>query len=202
MDFNLSENNTLTLRNNYVKAFTNNITRTSNAIRFGNNAYQFNDEQNSTVLELNSRFTGGFSNKLILTYNTVRDSRAPIGAAGPSYQISDNGITYTLGQERASVGNQLDQDFAEITDNLTKQFGKHTITIGTHNEGYKFRNLFINNAGGFYTFTSIANFEAGRATSVAASYPANGKQRRKPTLRRPSWAATCKTSIRRLKTCA
>ncbi|RZK32794.1 MAG: hypothetical protein EOO63_00180 [Hymenobacter sp.] len=174
LDFNLSENNTLTIRNNYVKAFTNNITRSANAIRFSNNAYQFNDEQNSTVVELNSRFGGGFSNKLILTYNTVRDSRAPLGAAGPSYQITDNGVTYTLGQERASVGNQLDQDFAEITDNLTKQFGKHTLTIGTHNEGYKFRNLFINNAGGFYTFTSIDNFVNGRATSVAASYPSAG----------------------------
>lgn len=174
LDFNLSENNTLTIRNNYVKAFDDNITRASNNIRFSNNTYRFNDEQNSTVAELNTRFAGGFSNKLILTYNRIRDTRGPVGAAGPAFQISDNGITYSLGQERSSVGNQLDQDFAEITDNLTKQFGKHTITVGTHNEGYKFRNLFINNAAGYYTFTSIANFEAGRASTITAAYPVSG----------------------------
>jgi hypothetical protein len=171
LDFNLSENNTLTLRHNFVNAFDDNLTRTANSIRFSNNAYKFSNVTNSTVAELNSRFAGGFSNKLILTYTSIRDSRDVVGAPGPAYQISDNGITYQLGQDRSSVGNQLDQDIVEITDNLTKQFGKHTITLGTHNEGYKFRNLFLNNAAGYYTFTSIANFEQGRATSVTSSYP-------------------------------
>jgi hypothetical protein len=171
LDFNLSENNTLTLRHNFIKAFDDNLARLANNIRFGNNAYKFSNITNSTVAELNSRFTGGFSNKLILTYTAIRDSRDVLGAPGPSYQITDNGITYTLGQERSSVGNQLDQDIVEVTDNLTKAFGKHTITIGTHNEGFKFRNLFLNNGGGYYTFTSIANFAAGNATRVQASYP-------------------------------
>lgn len=171
LDFNLSENNTLTLRHNFVKAFDDNLSRTANNIRFGNNAYQFSNITNSTVAELNSRFTGGFSNKLILTYTSIRDSRDVVGAPGPSYQITDNGITYTLGQERSSVGNQLDQDIVEVTDNLTKAFGKHTITLGTHNEGFKFRNLFLNNGGGYYTFSSITNFANGSPTRVQASYP-------------------------------
>ena len=171
LDFNLSENNTLTLRHNYVKAFDDNLTRLANNIRFGNNAYQFNNTTNSTVAELNSRFAGGFSNKLILTYTAIRDSRDVVGAPGPAYQIVDNGITYNLGQERSSVANQLDQDIVEITDNLTKAYGKHTITIGTHNEGFKFRNLFLNNGAGYYTFTSINNFVNGQASGVQASYP-------------------------------
>ncbi|MVN78393.1 TonB-dependent receptor plug domain-containing protein [Hymenobacter sp. HMF4947] len=170
LDFNLSENNTLTLRHNFVKAFDDNITRTANNVRFSNNAYKFSNITNNTVAELNSRFTGGFSNKLILSYSAIRDSRDVVGAPGPAYQIVDNGITYQLGQERSSVANQLDQDIVEITDNLTKQFGKHTLTLGTHNEGYKFRNLFLNNGAGYYTFTSIDNFAAGRATQVQSSY--------------------------------
>ena len=171
LDFNLSEGNTLTLRHNFVKAFDDNLTRLANNIRFGNNAYKFSNITNSTVAELNSRFGGGFSNKLILTYTAIRDSRDVVGAAGPAFQITDNGITYNLGQERASVGNQLDQDIVEITDNLTKAYGKHTLTIGTHNEGFKFRNLFLNNGAGYYTFSSIANFENGRATQVQSSFP-------------------------------
>jgi hypothetical protein len=175
LDFNLSENNTLTLRHNYVSAFDDNLTRSGNNFRFGNNAYQFNNLTNSTVAELNSRFAGGFSNKLILTYTAIRDTRGVVGAAGPAFQIQDNGNTYSLGQERSSVGNQLDQDIVEITDNLTKAYGKHTFTLGTHNEGYKFRNLFLNNAAGYYTFSSIANFEQGKASGVQQSYAtANG----------------------------
>ena len=171
LDFNLSENNTLTLRHNFVKAFDDNITRTGTNVRFSNNAYRFSNITNSTVAELNSRFAGGFSNKLILTYTAIRDSRDVVGAAGPAYQISEGGVTYSLGQERSSVANQLDQDIVEITDNLTKAYGKHTITLGTHNEGFKFRNLFLNNGAGYYTFSSIGNFEAGKATQVQASYP-------------------------------
>jgi hypothetical protein len=183
LDFNLSENSTLTLRHNFVKAFDDNISRTANNIRFGNNAYKFSNTTNSTVAELNSRFAGGWSNKLILTYTAIRDSRDVVGQAGPAFQISDAGITYNLGQERASVANQLDQDIVEVTDNLTKAFGKHTVTVGTHNEGFKFRNLFLNNGAGYYTFTSIANFEAGRATSVTSSYPTSsgGEARFKAT---------------------
>ncbi|MGI4738801.1 MAG: TonB-dependent receptor [Janthinobacterium lividum] len=171
LDFNLSENNTLTIRHNYVKAFTDNITRTGTSVRFSNNAYRFSNLTNSTVAELNSRFGGGFSNKLILTYTAIRDSRDVVGAAGPAYQISEGGITYSLGQERSSVANQLDQDIVEITDNLTKSVGKHTFTLGTHNEGFKFRNLFLNNGAGYYTFSSLANFRAGNATQIQASYP-------------------------------
>jgi hypothetical protein len=191
LDFNLSENNTLTLRHNFVNAFDDNLARLANNVRFSNNAYKFNNTTNSTVAELNSRFAGGFSNKLILTYTAIRDSRDVVGAPSPAYQITTNGITYQLGQERSSVGNELDQDIVEITDNLTKSFGKHTITLGTHNEGFKFRNLFLNNGAGYYLFgdtgtpgtagyrTGIQNFENGLATRVQASYPtANGGEAR------------------------
>jgi hypothetical protein len=171
LDFNLSENNTLTIRHNFVKAFTDNITRSNNAVRFSNNAYRFSNLTNSTVAELNSRFAGGFSNKLILTYTAIRDSRDVVGAAGPMYRVTEGGVTYDLGQERSSVANQLDQDIVEITDNLTKSLGKHTITVGTHNEGFKFRNLFLNNGAGYYTFSSLANFQNGLARQVQASYP-------------------------------
>lgn len=171
LDFNLSENNTLTVRHNFIKAFDDNITRGAAAVRFSNNLYRFSNLQNSTVAELNSRFGGGYSNKLILNYTAIRDSRDVVGATGPAFRVTEGGVTYDLGQERSSVANQLDQDIVEITDNLTKAYGKHTITLGTHNEGFKFRNLFLNNGAGYYTFSSLANFQNGRATQVQSSYP-------------------------------
>ncbi|MFC7670097.1 hypothetical protein ACFQT0_24050 [Hymenobacter humi] len=89
----------------------------------------------------------------------------------------------------------------EVTDNLTKAFGKHTITIGTHNEGFKFRNLFLNNGAGYYTFTSIANFEQGKATSVTSSYPTADKGEAKFKAAQ-AWASTLRTSTPPSRACA
>ena len=53
-----------------------------------------------------------------------------------------------FGTEYSSHANKLNQDIIEVTDDLTLVKGRHTISIGTHNEFYKFFNLFIQNAYG------------------------------------------------------
>ncbi|MCC2547936.1 carboxypeptidase regulatory-like domain-containing protein [Hymenobacter sp. BT175] len=169
LDFNLTPNNQLTVRHNFVKAFDDNITRSSNQMRFGNNAYQFSNVTNSSVLELNSRLDR-VSNKLLLSYSRIRDERATPGSLFPTFEINDKGNRYTLGTERSSAANSLDQDILEITDNVTSAFGKHTLTLGTHNEFFKFRNLFINNGNGYYNFSSLRNFYAGTANNIQAAY--------------------------------
>ena len=65
-----------------------------------------------------------------------------------------------------SSANELDQDIIEITDDFTMQLGSHTVTLGTHNEFFDFRNLFIQNSFGYYTFTSVENFEAGLRAGI------------------------------------
>jgi hypothetical protein len=158
LDFNLSDHHQLTLRHNFVDAFDDNITRTSSSIRFSNNAYKFSNVTNSSVAELNSTF-GSVSNKLLLSYTRIRDSRDTPGALFPHIEIRDAGNIYAFGTERSSAANQLDQDIIELTDNVIKTLGKHTITVGTHNELFKFRNLFLNNGNGYYQFNSIADFK-------------------------------------------
>ncbi|UOQ73839.1 TonB-dependent receptor [Hymenobacter cellulosilyticus] len=173
LDFNLSTNHQLTLRHNYVEAFADNITRTSINFRFGNNGYRFSNVTNSSVAELNSRF-GRFSNKFLVSYSRIRDRRNTRGTLLPAFSIADNGNTYLFGTERSSALNSLNQDIVEVTDNLTASFGKHTVTLGTHNEGFKFRNQFIADGNGAYTFTSLQNFYQDKATRVQASYATNG----------------------------
>jgi len=170
LDFNLNNNNQLTIRHNFVDAFDDNISRSSTLMRFGNNAYKFSNQTNSSVLELNSRL-GLFSNKLLLSYSRIRDTRDTPGSLFPTFEINASGNRYTLGTERSSAANQLDQDIIELTDNLTRAIGKHTITLGTHNEFFKFRNLFINNGNGYYQFTSLANFYNGVSSRLQAAYP-------------------------------
>ena len=82
----------------------------------------------------------------------------------PTVQVffPDNTSVYA-GTERSSHANSLDQDSFELTNDFTFYVGTHALTVGTHNEFFDFRNLFIQNSFGFYTFTSVANFEAGFA---------------------------------------
>ncbi|MBC6697771.1 TonB-dependent receptor [Hymenobacter puniceus] len=174
LDFNLSDDHQLTLRHNFIDAFDDNIGRTSTSLRFGSNTYKFNNSTNSTVAELNSRF-GAVSNKLLLSYSRIRDTRDVPGSLFPTIEINEAGNRYTFGTERSSGFNQLDQDIVELTDNVTRAIGKHTFTLGTHNEFFKFRNLFINNGVGYYQFNSLADFTAAtpRVNRLQAAYATN-----------------------------
>jgi outer membrane receptor protein involved in Fe transport len=172
IDWNISDKHRLTVRHNYIKAFDDNISRSPTLFRFGNNAYRFNNKQNTSVAELRSRLSTKLSNNLILSRQTIRDFRTTYGQLFPFIEISkgtsNNGIQ--AGSERSSVANELDQDIFEITDNLKIFQGKNTFTIGTHNEFFKFRNLFINNNNGRWTFANIAAFYANTPRQVQVTY--------------------------------
>lgn len=121
-------------------------------------AYDFVSKTNTLAAELQSRFSDKISNEFKTSYVRVRDNREPYGIA-PYIQISNVGSgNVAFGTERSSTANELDQDVYTITDNLTLYAGKHTVTFGTHNEFYKFRNLFIQDAYGSYYFSSPQNF--------------------------------------------
>ena len=52
----------------------------------------------------------------------------------------------------------MDQDIFTLTDNFKIYRGRHTFTIGTHNEFGSFYNLFIRQNFGSYRFDDIATF--------------------------------------------
>lgn len=158
LDWNINDKHRLTIRHNYIKAYDDNITRSSTTFRFGNNTYRFNNKQNTTVLELRSRFSNSLSNNLILSSQKIRDYRTTYGSLFPSIEIPYGSGVLQLGSERSSTANELDQDIFEITDNLKYFAGKHTFTIGTHNEFFKFRNLFINNLNGRWRYNNLTDF--------------------------------------------
>lgn len=55
-----------------------------------------------------------------------------------------------IGNEYSSMANGLKQDIYTLEDNFTWYKGNHTLTFGTHNELYKFSNLFLQNLYGCY----------------------------------------------------
>ena len=69
-----------------------------------------------------------------------------------------------FGTEYSSQANTLNQDIVQVSDDVTLRARARTRSrFGTQNEFYKFYNLFIQNLYGGYTFSSIANFQAGIA---------------------------------------
>ena len=173
IDWNINDKHRLTLRHNYISAFDDNISRTSNSFRFGNNTYRFNNTQHITVGELRSRFSNTITNNLIIGRHQIRDFRTTYGSFFPSVEISHNGGTLTLGTERSSAANELDQDIIEVTNNLKIFKGKHSFTIGTHNEFFKFRNLFMNNLNGRWRFASLTDFNLNAPRQFDVTYSAD-----------------------------
>ncbi len=174
IDWNIDAKHRLTLRHNYIKAYDDNNSRSTGLFRFGNNTYRFSNKQHITVAELRSRFNSKFSNNLIIGRHEIRDSRSIYGDLFPSIEINkSSNQVIQLGSERSSTANQLDQDIFEITDNFKIFAGKHTLTIGTHNEFFKFRNLFMNNANGRWRFASLNDFYANFPRNFDVSYSAN-----------------------------
>ena len=159
IDVNINETHRLTLRHNYTKAeqFSPNGS-SAGSIRFSNTGLFFPSITNSSAIELNSLFGTKASNNLIIGFTTVRDDRDPLGGDFPFVEIADNDGDIFFGSERFSTGNILDQDIFTITNNFKLYKGKHTITLGTHNEFYRINNLFIPNNYGSYEYASLDDF--------------------------------------------
>ncbi len=174
LDFNVAQGHQLTLRHNYIDALTDVGSPSATFFRTPENIYRFVDKTHSTVGQLNSQW-GRAVNELRVAYTTVRDHREPQPFETKAFPqvnvLLATGINIQSGREQFSGANQLDQDILEITDSLTLLKGGHTFTLGTSNQLFKFRNLFIRDFFGTYSFTSLANFAAGKAQSYDLSYP-------------------------------
>jgi hypothetical protein len=167
VDVNLSSRHQLTLRSNYVDALADIGSQSSLTYKLPTNFYHMTDKMLSNVGQLNSSF-GRVFNELRLTYSRERNKRG--GQPGvpdfPEVRVDMPDGTYVyFGSEYSSHANALDQDIVELTDDLTMVAGNHTLSVGTHNEFYKFYNLFIQYLYGGYRFNSVANFQAGIAQS-------------------------------------
>ena len=178
LDYNLSNEHKLTVRHNLVDAFDDNLQRTAASFYFENSNYKFNSVTNQTVAQLTSSLGSSFANELIVGYTTVRDSRDYLGAKFPFVRINYLGSTANVlaaGAENFSQANALDQDIIEVTDNFSYFAGANVFTIGTHNEFFKFSNLYIRNLWGYYEFPSVGALDAGRPSRYQLSYSLTGK---------------------------
>ena len=162
----------ITLRHNFINAYSDNGFPTATAYVFPDGFYRFNSETNSTVGQVTTRFSTGV-NELRVNLTRVRERRDPEFVPKPfpfvSVTIASN-VTLAAALSGSSQANQLDQDVLEITDDYTRIMGAHSITVGTHNEFFKFRNLFINGYLGTWNFTSLDRFDEGLANGFTHGF--------------------------------
>ena len=188
LDANFAAKHNLTLRHNYVDAQNFNSpssynNRTTTRYYTPNNVYLFPSKTNSSVLQMNSVFTNTMFNEGRIGYQTIREHRETPGAIFPTIELAGtgerNGALQT-GIERFSGANALNQNILEITDDFTLTHGNHNIVVGTHNEIFKFSNLFIPDFYGYYYFPTLAALQAGNPTIYRIGF-ATGSDPRRPT---------------------
>ena len=171
LDWNINDNNQLTLRNNTTVSQATNLERDAANFRFGSQDFKQNANQSSTVLELRSHF-GSASNSLILGYTNIHDYRTPLSDnfSFPQTEIAYNGGTIFLGNEREATIFNLKQKTFEFTNNFNWYVGNHSFLIGTHNEFYNIDYGFVNSWNGRIAYKSVDDYLAGKVNRVRGFY--------------------------------
>lgn len=168
LDWNINTRNKLSFRYQLNDSYKDSYSAGSRTYYFANSGYRIKDKTNSFVAELNSRLSNTLYNELRAGVTFVRDHReVPYG--GPTIYINASNKV-NIGTEYSSGANYLNQDIWTVEDNFSIYAGNHNISVGTHNEFYKFKNLFIQAAYGEYVYTSIDNFLNDNASQFIYNY--------------------------------
>ena len=77
LDWNINDNNQLTLRNNTISSTATNLERDQQNFRFGGIDYVSHNNSSSTVAELKSKISNSLNNSLVVGYSNVHDYRDP-----------------------------------------------------------------------------------------------------------------------------
>jgi hypothetical protein len=165
---------------NHVKASDGSLIRSSSfsgyrsGYELGNSGYSINNTTQTLRLRYNAAIGNRYTNELLLGWQKIRDLRNP-GMNTPLIFVGGYGSATTgaisIGAERFSQGNVLRQDNYEVTDNLTVGLGHHLVTVGTHNEFFKFYNQFFPGSYGVWYFPTVTALINGTPSHYEIALP-------------------------------
>lgn len=173
LDWNISDKHQLAVRNNTIISEATHMDRDQQDFRFSSMAFLQKNNQSSTVAELKSRFSNRLTGNLLAGYTVVNDSRDPMGDPSlPQVQIAGRtpGTTIYLGTDREASIFDMKQRTLELTGNLNWNLGKHTFTLGTHNEFYNITYGFVNAWNGRVDYLSIEDYLSNNPYRVRGAY--------------------------------
>ncbi|QZK90139.1 carboxypeptidase regulatory-like domain-containing protein [Flavobacterium sp. CHNK8] len=171
LDYNISDDHKLTLRNNFVKGYADNLEWTPTVFNFTNQGYRHNSTTNSIVAELKSKFTNQLSNKMTVSLSTVNDDRTYEGRVFPHLEIIDNtSNTVFAGTYREASIYGLSLNTIQFTDNLTYYHRNHKFTAGVSSEINSIEYRFLTAFNGRWQYNSVASFLADQPNRVRGVY--------------------------------
>ncbi len=171
MDYNLSDVHKISLRNNYVNSFADNLEWNSTFFNFGNQGYRHNSIANSLALELKSNFKGGNTNKLSLGFNIVKENRDFEGRVFPHIQIatSSAGRIFAGTYREASVYN-TDFSTLQLADTYTFSINKHNFSTGVFAQLHDVDYGFLSAWNGRWEYRSVEDFLNDRPRRIRGVY--------------------------------
>src|SRR3990172_1472690 len=171
LDYNLNDNNKLSLRYTHLDSKSDQLVSNSSSLGFGsrrssnnslnfqNSNYRILENIRSIVGEWNSRLSENLANNLILGYTYNDESREALGGMFPLVEILDNTTNYTtFGFEPFTPNNELRYKTFQIQNNLTWYLTNHYITFGVSGEKYESENVFFPGSQSVYVYNSLADF--------------------------------------------
>lgn len=184
IDWNINKNHKFMARYNRYTSF-NDIPTNGNSIRFidtryrntsrtgieamnfRNTNYTNDREVSSLVGELTSVLGKNWSNQLNVGYTSIQDPKRgiPGGQAFPFIEVLEPGPAgdplyyFSLGNELFTVGNLLENQIFNITNDVSYYWNEHKFTAGVNFERMTFDNAFNPVFNGFYRFNTYQAFE-------------------------------------------
>ena len=151
IDWNISKQHTLSAKYNFLRASRDMNAHPSaigrrgpdlTTLQFENSGYRINNNLDSWIAEINSRFENS-SNKLLFGYTEFNDWRDAFSDPFPTININQANVRgIVAGMEPFSINNVLNQRVFQVTDNFNYYLGDHVITAGGSFEKFMFKNSF------------------------------------------------------------
>ncbi len=191
LDWNINKNHKFTVRYNDVIGTSDSETnatsgppsnarasgRISNqSLAFSNSFYGFRNTVRSITGELNSTLGSRISNKLLASYTYIEDKRTSPSKLFPFVDIWQDGDQYmSFGYELFTFNNRVANKTFSITDNVTINLNKHTVTTGLAYDNLYFYNSYIREGTTYYRYSSVDAFINGNdPIGFGVTYGYNG----------------------------
>ena len=174
LDWNISDKHNLAVRYSYLDAGKDEHVNSASTLLFHGTGYTSVSDTHSVMAELDSRISPSLYNSLRVGYTRVTDGR-DTETKTPFVTIDHiregENTTVKIGTDGVACSNELTQNTITITDHLSIHKGAHNITIGTHNEIFAARVLYVSNSMGAYTYNTMADFLAGNPSMFQQTIP-------------------------------
>jgi hypothetical protein len=170
-DYNLDDNNKITLRYNHLDSKSDILLSNSpslgwgnrrssiNSLNFEGSNYAIMENIRSIIGEWNSVINENMTNNIIVGYRFHDESRESAGSLFPFVDILQDNLTYTsLGTEPFTPNNELRYSTFQVQDNFNIFLNDHTLLFGVSLERYESENIFFPGSQSAYVYNSLADF--------------------------------------------